>query len=105
MNSQSNALPESFESQRIAPATTRATRPFYWSVKRELWENRSIYIAPLAVAAVALFGYLIATMGYVMSTADLAQRRTALEDPLSFAAGMIMMAAFIVSIFYSLEAL
>ena len=27
------------------------TRPFYWSVRRELWENRSIYIAPLAVAA------------------------------------------------------
>ena len=25
----------------------------YWSVRRELWENRSIYIAPLAVAAVA----------------------------------------------------
>jgi ABC-2 type transport system permease protein len=29
-----------------------ATRPLYWSVRRELWENRSIYIAPLAVAAV-----------------------------------------------------
>jgi ABC-2 type transport system permease protein len=70
-----------------------------------LWENRSIYIAPLAVAAVALFGYLIATMGYVMSTTNLAERHRAFEDPLSFAAGMIMMAAFIVSIFYSLEAL
>ena len=30
----------------------------YWSVRRELWENRSIYIAPLAVAAVVLFGFL-----------------------------------------------
>ena len=55
MNTQSNALPESFESQRIVPATTSATRPFYWSVRRELWEYRSIYIAPLAGAAVALF--------------------------------------------------
>src|SRR6202035_2243030 len=105
MNTQSNALPESFESQRIAPATTSATRPFYWSVRRELWENRSIYIAPLAVAAVALFGYLIATMGYAMSTANLAQRRRVLEDPYGLAVALIMAAAFLVSIFYSLEAL
>jgi ABC-2 type transport system permease protein len=105
MNTQSNALPESFESQRIAPATTSATRPFYWSVRRELWENRSIYIAPLAVAAVALFGYLIATMGYAMSTANLAQRRRILESPYGLATSLIMAAAFLVSIFYSLEAL
>ena len=82
-----------------------STRPFYWSVRRELWENRSIYIAPLAVAAVALFGYLIATMGYALSMTNLAQRRAALEEPYSFAAALIMGAAFIVSIFYSLEAL
>jgi ABC-2 type transport system permease protein len=105
MNTQSNALPESFESQRIASATTSATRPFYWSVRRELWENRSIYIAPLAVAAVALFGYLIATMGYAMSTANLAQRRRVLESPYGLATSLIMAAAFLVSIFYSLEAL
>jgi ABC-2 type transport system permease protein len=70
-----------------------------------LWENRSIYIAPLAVAAVALFGYLIATMGYAMSTANLAQRRRVLESPYGLATSLIMAAAFLVSIFYSLEAL
>ena len=31
------------------------TRPFYWSVRRELWENRSIYIAPLIVAGVSCY--------------------------------------------------
>ena len=103
MNTQSNALPESCESQRIVPATTSATRPFYWSVRRELWEYRSIYIAPLAGAAVALFGFLIAIL--VLSAANATQRRQALEDPYSQAAALIMMAAFIVSIFYSLEAL
>ena len=40
----------SLESQGIAPAAISATRLMYWSVRRELWENRSIYIAPLAVA-------------------------------------------------------
>ena len=83
------------EWQGIAPAIVRATQPFYWSVRRELWEYRSIYIAPLAVAVVTLFGYLIASM----------IRGVALLQPFSFAAGVIMMAAFIVSIFYSLETL
>src|SRR6185503_1172205 len=35
------------------------TRRIYWSVRREVWENRSIYLAPLAVAAVILAGFLI----------------------------------------------
>ena len=39
--------------------STRATRPFYWSVRREIWEHRSIYIAPLVVAVLVLFGFLI----------------------------------------------
>jgi ABC-2 type transport system permease protein len=105
MNSPIKATPESLDSQANAPAALSATRPLYWSVRRELWEYRSIYIAPLAVAALTLFGYLIATMGYAMSTTNLAQRRAALEEPLSFAAGVIMGTAFIVSIFYSLDAL
>ncbi len=45
-----------------APVRRRRGRS-YWSVRRELWENRSIYIAPLVVAGVVLFGFLIATVG------------------------------------------
>ena len=63
MNSASNAVPESPpDPQGAAPAPTRSmsqTRPMYWSVRRELWENRSIYIAPLIAAAVVLVGFLI----------------------------------------------
>ena len=103
MNTQSNALPESFESQRIVPATRSATRPFYWSVRRELWEYRSIYIAPLALAAVALFGFLVAV--FVRSAANAPQRRPLLGDPYGLATALIMATAFLVSIFYSLEAL
>ena len=42
-----------------APVVRRMTRPFYWSLRRELWENRSVYMAPLIAAAVVLFGYVI----------------------------------------------
>jgi ABC-2 type transport system permease protein len=106
MNTQANALHESpLESQGIAPSVMSATRPLYWSVRRELWENRSIYIAPLAVAAVLLFAFLIATIGRAMSIPDPARRVTVLAEPNSFAALVIMGTAFIVGVFYSLEAL
>ena len=62
MSTQSNAMPESFDSQKIAPAAMSATRPLYWSVRRELWENRSIYIAPLVAAIVFLLGFFISTV-------------------------------------------
>ena len=53
MNTQSNAVPESpLESQSSRARSHLGDRPMYWSVRRELWENRSIYIAPLAVAGV-----------------------------------------------------
>ena len=106
MNTQSNGVPESrADSRVIAPAARSATRPMYWSIRRELWENRSIYIAPLTAAAVVLLGFLIATIGRAMATRDLAQRQAVLEEPYTFAMGLIMATTFIVGIFYCLDAL
>jgi ABC-2 type transport system permease protein len=106
MNTQSNAVPDSpLGAQGFAPAAMSATRPMYWSVRRELWENRSIYLAPLAVAGFALVGFLIATIGRSLSTPDLIQRRTILEEPYSFATALIMGAAAVVGLLYCLEAL
>jgi ABC-2 type transport system permease protein len=105
MNIPSNGIPVSFDSQRIAPAAMSVTRPMYWSIRRELWENRSIYIAPLAVAAVTLFGFLIATIGRAMSVTTLAQRRAVLEEPYTFASLLIMGTTFVVAVFYCLDAL
>jgi ABC-2 type transport system permease protein len=112
MNTPSNAMSESpRESQVLAPANIPATRRMYWSVRRELWEYRSIYIAPLAVAGVFLFGFLInliilrRLMLHGVWTLDPAQQHRALDMPYEFAAGLIMGTAFIVGIFYSLDAL
>jgi len=49
-----------FDTPAAAVPALRATRPFYWSVRRELWESRSIYLAPLVVAGILLLGFLIA---------------------------------------------
>ena len=35
------------------------TRPFYWSVRRELWEHRSIYMGPAIAAGLVLFGFIL----------------------------------------------
>src|SRR6476660_5847829 len=106
MNTESNAVSVfPLNSQGVVPAAMSATRPIYWSVRRELWENRSIYIAPLAVAGVTLFGFMIATLGRALSVRDLAQRRAVLEEPYTFASLVLMFTTFIVGIFYCLDAL
>src|SRR5260370_16270484 len=99
MNPQSNVMPASFDSQRIAPAAISAPRPLYWSVRRELWENRYIYIAPLSVAVVMLFGFLIATLGYAMSV-DPARRAALLAEPSDSPPLLIIALAFSACMFY-----
>jgi ABC-2 type transport system permease protein len=93
-----------------APASNGATRPFYWSVRRELWENKSIYLAPLAAAAVVLFGFGITAFRLPQLRANAlalesARQRAAIELPYDAAAMMVMFTVFIVGIFYCLDAL
>ena len=86
------------------------TQPFYWSVCRELWENRSIYVAPLVVAIVVLFGFLISTIGLPERRQEVllsnpAKARAMIEMPYNVAAMMLIFTAFIVGVFYCLDAL
>lgn len=88
----------------------RPTRPFYWSVWRELWENRSIYIAPLIVAGIILFGIFVTSFHLPelrrnALALDPAHQRAAIERPYDVAAMMLILTAFIVGLFYCLDAL
>src|SRR6476469_4459481 len=85
-------------------------RPLYWSICRELWENRSIYVAPVLVAVVVLFGFLVSTIGLPerrrgVLLLDPAKARAAIETPYNVAAMMLIFTAFIVGVFYCLDAL
>jgi len=85
-------------------------RPMYWSVRRELWENRSVYIAPLVVAAVYLLGFLISTMTLPRRMNALAvfgpvSQQMVVFMPYSIAASMVLLTGFIVGVFYCLDAL
>jgi ABC-2 type transport system permease protein len=87
-----------------------ATRPLYWSIRRELWEHRSIYIAPLVAAGVVMFGLLISAIRLAHHLSDLphfdpAQDGGVLALPFGFAAIPILATALIVAVFYCLGAL
>ena len=111
MTSESNAVPDLRDgSESIAPAAMSATRPMYWSVRRELWENRSIYLAPLVVAAVFLFGFMISTIHLPQRlraalALDPMQQHKLIEQPYTIAALVIMGTTFLVAVFYCLDAL
>jgi ABC-2 type transport system permease protein len=117
MNTQSNAMNESsIQSQGNAPEAVSAARVMYWSIRREIWENRAIYIGPLAAAAVFLFGFAInmAIMRRNIGASPISPAQQSwwhlkahdlLTTRYELSAALIMGTALIVGIFYSLDAL
>src|ERR1044071_4859691 len=86
------------------------TRPLYWSTCREVWENRSIYVVPLIVAAVELLGFAVSTNGLAerrraVLLLDPAKTRAGIETPYDIAAMMMILTVFLVGVFYCLDAL
>src|SRR6059036_3342060 len=109
MNTSSPNIPESTGVSDPGYNIT-ATQPMYWSVRRELWENRSLYLAPLIVATFILFAFLISTIGMpqrrrAVLLLDPAQQRAAIVKPYDVAAMMLMLTALLVGVFYCLDAL
>ncbi len=80
----------------------------YSSIRREIWEHRSIYVAPLAAAAVFLVGFVTHT---IIMRSRIDASRPDPSQPHGFlahyelSASLIMGTALIVGIFYSLDAL
>lgn len=111
MNTQANGVPDSsVESRTIAPALASPTQPLYWCLRRELWEYRSIYIAPLVVSAVYLLGFLIRMVTFphrmrAIAALDVDHQRQAILAPYHFIEGMLMVTVMIVGVFYCLDAL
>jgi len=111
INTQPTAIPEpKLDSQVNAPAVIPPAQLMYWSVRRELWENRSLYIAPLAAAALFLVGFLISTVRLpekmrAASALSPMQQLQLIAEPYNFAALLLMGTTLFVAIFYCLDAL
>ena len=107
MSTPANTLPEIPAAQA---AHVSSTRQFFWLVRREIWENRSIYIVPAVSATVVVIGHLVQTMILRLRRhgawpSDPAQLHELLGVHYEVAAAVIMGGAFLVGIFYSLDAL
>jgi ABC-2 type transport system permease protein len=111
MNIESSVLRESaLASERVAAASVSQTRLFYWSVRREIWENRWIYVGQLAIAAVCLCGFLINIVRWLakmhgLSTANPMEYWETIALPYNVVAGVMMGTLILMSLFYSADAL
>lgn len=110
MNTPAHVMADSpLQSGAAAAVEIPAVRRLLWSIRRELWENRSIYLAPLAVAALFLAGFFVGLIGLPSRTrAGLAlgpiAARQAIEQPYVVAALMLMAIELIVAAVYCLDA-
>jgi ABC-2 type transport system permease protein len=87
-----------------------AKRVFLWAIRREVWENRSIYIVPLTVAAIALFGFFISTFRLArkvrgMASMTVEQQINTISSPFAMSSSVILASGVLVALFYSLDAL
>jgi ABC-2 type transport system permease protein len=127
MNTPSHVVQESPAApQGMVSAAASAFRPMYWSIRRELWENRLVYIAPLAAAAVFLVGFVVNLISlrrrmhgvwpvdpmnslrpgmHGVLPVDPSHQHNALAMPFELSAALVMGIALIVGIFYSLDTL
>jgi ABC-2 type transport system permease protein len=111
-----------------APPATVAPLPWtgvlYWSVRRELWENRAVYLAPAAAAGLGIFGFLFSLrrLPGALRAINWAARQPAFSGPnadvkaveklalspalpYDIVTGVIFLTALIVGVFYCLAAL
>ena len=112
MTESSNARPEPGSAAETRPAAAEApTHPLFWSVRRELWENRSLYIVPLIAAGVALAGYAFYALKHLtqqvlgLSAVEPARRHAIIAAPFDFVAIALIIASLIVAAYYCLDAL
>jgi ABC-2 type transport system permease protein len=115
MSAQTNAVTEPrFGGEAVVASRTAVTRPVYWSVRRELWENWWLYGAPLGAAWLVIVGVLLG--GFYMfhpgfqgkgtlQSLDPMQQQMFVDLQCNMTELLIMLSTFLVSIFYCLDAL
>ena len=85
-------------------------RQFYWALRRELWENRWLWLAPSGVALVLAIGvatYAFKISGPMRAIAALAalHQRQAISEPYDVIAGLMMGIGLLVAAIYCVDAL
>ncbi|WP_263410433.1 ABC transporter permease [Terriglobus tenax] len=83
-----------------------ASRPFYWSLRREFWEHRSLVLAPLVVAAAIVFFAVVRLKFFAMVLAQASDQGQPGGAAVFLLAGVIVgVTSVLTGIFYALDAL
>lgn len=85
-------------------------RVLYWSIRRELWENRSLLFGPMIAAAVLLLGFGLGSMQLAAGMRELAmldslQQQAWINKPYRMAAIPLIFTTVLIGFFYCLDAL
>ncbi|MBI2678410.1 MAG: ABC transporter permease [Candidatus Koribacter versatilis] len=97
MNPTADAMPIA---AKPAPSSAKisSAQIYLWSLRRELWENRYLYVAPLAVGALAVVGFAVGQLWHNPG-------QTMSEQPYTFASLLLMLTGILAGMFYSVDAL
>ena len=85
-------------------------RHFMWALRRELWENRWLWLAPAGIAAALMIGFIAyafrlpGTMA-AMTAVDSAHFQQGVIEPYEIVAGIMMAVGLFVAVIYSVDAL
>lgn len=102
--------PQASGSPTVEPVAPSPARLLYWSLARELWENRYLYVAPLIVAAVFLVAFGVGVVHHPFMSRNgggftRLPEAFVLEQGLHFAAFVLMATYLVVAVIYCLGAL
>ena len=111
MSSSDTAAPRA-----AVPVALPPLRVFYWSLRRELWEHRAIWMAPLVIGGVALLAALFSTVKLphavrvvagAVATTPLGMKLAVnfIAGPYAFVAFAAVITGLLVAMAYSLGAL
>ena len=103
------AGPRTMTNTTRVPAQARP-RPYAWSLRREIWENRSIWIAPLVAAGFVLFGFTISLGRMPHTLQKIAKLPIEAQQaihmiPFAIAIAAVGVTTLIVAVFYCLGTL
>jgi ABC-2 type transport system permease protein len=87
-----------------------ARNAFAWSIRRELWEHRSIYLAPLALGLLVVVGFAFHAGTWAealrnLDRLDAAKQLRVVLIPFGMAASVVLFTSFLVGVVYALDAL
>jgi ABC-2 type transport system permease protein len=111
MTTETSAISDvSSDSPQASAVVVPASRRLYWTVRRELWESRAIFLAPLAVGGLALAAVLVGALSLpdrirAASAVDATELHRVISQPYLIVAGVMMLTTVAVGIFYCLDAL